>query len=127
MSTSEQPKKEKIVYVVTHGEEDPERATLPFVHANGALAMDVEAVVVLMGTAVMLARKGFVNHVFAGGLPPLKKLLEDFLSQGGRILLCTPCIQFRQIGQADLIEQARPIAAAAFTNEVLTANAVLNY
>ncbi len=124
---SEQKKNEKIVYVVSHGAEDPERATIPFVHANGALAMDVEAVVILLGPAVMLARKGFANHVFAGGLPPLKKLMDDFLMQGGRLLLCTPCIQFRQIGEPELLEKAKPIAVAAFTNEVLTANAVLNY
>jgi uncharacterized protein involved in oxidation of intracellular sulfur len=122
-----QEKKEKILYVVTHGADDPERATLPFVHANGALAMEVEAVVVLMGPAVMLARKGCMNHVFAGGMPPLKKLVDDFLAQGGKLYLCTPCIQFRQIDKSELIEEAQPIAAAVFTEEVLSANAVLNY
>jgi len=44
--------KEKIIYIGTHGGEDPERASLPFVLANGAQAMDVEAVVVLQGAAV---------------------------------------------------------------------------
>ena len=126
---AQEEKKEKILYVVSHGADDPERAILPFMHANGALAMDVEAVVVLMGPAVMLALKEFMNHVFAGGLPPLKKLMEDFLAQGGRLLLCTPCIQFRQIGEPQLIEQAKAkaIAAAVFTEEVLSAKAVLNY
>lgn len=51
----EEIKREKILYVVSHGTDDSERATLPFVHANGALAMDVEAVVILLGPAVMLA------------------------------------------------------------------------
>ncbi len=123
----EKEKHEKIVYVVSHGADDPERAILPFMHANGALTMDVEAVVILMGSAVMLARKGFMNHVFAGGLPPLKKLMEDFLAQGGRLLLCTPCVQFRQIDKSELMEEAKMIAAAAFTEEVLSAHAVLNY
>jgi predicted peroxiredoxin len=127
MNTKDQKKNEKIVYVVTSGADNPEMATLPFVHANAALVMEVEAVVVLLGPAVMLARKGFIKHVFAGGLPPLQKLLDDFLAQGGRLLLCTPCIQFRQIDQSELIEEAKPIAAAAFTDEVLSANAVLNY
>lgn len=124
---AEETRKEKIVYVVTHGPDEPERVTLPFVHANAALAMEVEAVVVLMGPAVMLARKGCMNHIFAGGMPPLKKLLQDFLELGGRLLLCTPCIQYRQIDSSELIEEAKPIAAAVFTNEVLEANAVLNY
>jgi predicted peroxiredoxin len=124
---TEDKKKEKIIYVVTHGADNPEMATLPFVHANAALAMDVEAVVVLLGPAVMLARTGCMNHVFAGGMPSLKQLVDDFLGEGGRLLLCTPCIQYRQINQSELIEEAKPIAAAVFTDEVLSANAVLNY
>lgn len=124
---SEETKREKIVYVVSHGADEPERAIWPFVHANAALAMEVDAVVVLLGPAVMLARKGCMNHVFAGGMPPLKKLVDQFLAQGGRLLLCTPCIQFRQIDQSELIEEAKPIAAAVFTQEILSANAVLNY
>ncbi len=49
---------EKMVVIATHGADDPERATLPFVAANGALAMDVRATVILQGRAVMLALKG---------------------------------------------------------------------
>ena len=49
-------KTEKIVYISTNGGENPEKATLPFVLANAALAMDVEAVVALQGPAVTLAK-----------------------------------------------------------------------
>ena len=66
----EQEQTEKIVVIATHGVEDPERASLPFVVANAALAMDVQAVVILQGTAVILAKKGCYEHVFAAGLPP---------------------------------------------------------
>jgi hypothetical protein len=36
-------------------------------------------------------------------------------------------MQFRQISDSERLEQAKPIAAAVFTEEVLSANAVLNY
>ena len=68
--------KEKIVYIVTHGPEDPERATFPFMLATAAQAMEVEAVVALQGTSVFLAKKGFLDHVSASGLPPLKDLVN---------------------------------------------------
>ena len=42
--------------------EDPERATFPLMLANAAQAMDVEAVVVLQGTGVYLAKKGYAEH-----------------------------------------------------------------
>ncbi len=124
---AEQAQPEKIVVVATHGAEDPERATLPFVVANGALAMDVEAVVVLQGYAVTLAQKGVNEHVFAAGLAPLKELMDSFFAQGGKLLVCTPCIKERRIGQELLLPGATPIAAARLVQESLEAKAVLNY
>ena len=57
----EESKTEKIVVFATHGPEDPERASLPFVVANAAIAMDVQATVVLQGTGVLLAKKGLLR------------------------------------------------------------------
>ena len=119
--------KEKIVYIVTHGAEDPERATFPFMLATAAQAMEVEAVVALQGTSVFLAKKGFLDHVSASGLPPLKDLVTRFVSEGGRILVCVPCIRDRKIEESDLIEGASTTAAAALNQEILTANATLVY
>jgi uncharacterized protein involved in oxidation of intracellular sulfur len=118
---------EKIVYIVTHAGEDPERATLPFVLANAAQTMDVEAVIVLQGTGVYLAKKGYADHVFAAGVPPLKQLMESFFEQGGKILVCTPCIKERKIDESDIIKGAVPTAAAVLTQEILSANATLVY
>ena len=119
--------KEKIVYIVTHGAEDPERATFPFMLATAAQAMEVEAVVALQGTSVFLAKKGFLEHVSAAGLPPLKDLVNRFVNEGGKILVCVPCIRDRKIDEADLIEGATTTAAAALTQEILSANATLVY
>ena len=119
--------KEKIVYIVTHGAEDPERATFPFMLATAAQAMEVEAVVALQGTSVFLAKKGFLEHVSAAGLPPLKDLVTRFVNEGGKILVCVPCIRDRKIEESDLIDGATTTAAAALTQEILTANATLVY
>ena len=48
---------EKVTIIATHGPEDPQRATFPFMMANAALVMECEAVVVLPGTSVLLARR----------------------------------------------------------------------
>ncbi len=118
---------EKIVVIATHGADDPERATLPFVAANGALAMDVKATVILQGSAVLLALKGVAEHVFAPGLPALKEALDSFTKLGGALLVCTPCIKERRITQELLVEGAKPIAAARLVQECLEAKATLNY
>ena len=118
---------EKIVIIATHGCEDPERACLPFVLGNAALAMDTPAVVVLQGTAVTLAKKGCYEHVFAAGLPPLKELVDSFMELGGVLLVCSPCIQERHIAPDMLVENAQPIKAARVVMELLSASATISY
>lgn len=118
---------EKMVIIATHGPEDPERASLPFVVGNGALAMDVKVTLALQGNAVTLAMNGMNEHVFAAGLAPLKELMDNFVKQGGVLLVCTPCIKERRIGPEMLLEGAKPIAAARLVQECLEAKATLNY
>jgi len=118
---------EKIVYIVTHAGEDPERATFPFMLATAAQAMEIEAVVALQGVSVFLAKKGYLEHVAAAGLPALKDLLNNFLAAGGKLLICTPCIRDRHIEESDLIEGSELIAAARLNQEILSANATLVY
>jgi predicted peroxiredoxin len=66
-------KQEKIMYICTHASDNAEKAHLPFVMANAALVMDVQAMVVLQGEGVYLAQKGYIDHmVSGGGFPPLK-------------------------------------------------------
>jgi predicted peroxiredoxin len=120
-------REDKIVVVATHGPEDPERATLPFVMATAAQTMDTAAVVILQGGGVLLAEKNIMDYVFAGGLPPLRDLMKTFLEGGGKLLVCTPCVQHRMIEQSKLVEGAELIAGARVVQESITAAAVLNY
>ena len=79
--------KEKMVLVATHAGEDPERAIFPLLLANAAQSMDVEAVVVLQGDGVNLAKKGYVDDITFPGLTPLKQLVENYVANGGSFLV----------------------------------------
>lgn len=118
---------EKIVIIGTHAGEDPDRATLPFVVANAAMAMDVKTTVILQGDAVTLAVKGAGEKIQGIGFPPLKELMASYFAQGGQILLCTPCIKGRNIAPESLVGSASLVAAARVVQECLEAKAVLNY
>ena len=118
---------DKVVIMATHGPEDRERATLPFVMATAAQVMECEAVVVLQGSGVLLAQKGVYDHIFAGGLPKLKDLMATFLEAGGKLLVCTPCVQERELDKSMLLDKAELIAGARVIQEVITAKATLNY
>lgn len=120
-------KQEKVLYFATHAGEDPERASLPFVLANAALAMDIPATVALQATGVYLGKKGYIENVFAAGLPPLKELLENFIELGGKLWVCSPCIKERHIQESDLIERAEIVAAATITEALLESSVALVY
>ncbi len=77
---------EKLVVVATHAKEDPERATFPLLVATAAQTMDVEAVVILQGDGVYLAKKGYADDITFPGLTPLKTLIESFVANGGKLL-----------------------------------------
>jgi uncharacterized protein involved in oxidation of intracellular sulfur len=119
---------DKIVCVCTHADDNPERASMPFVMSVAALAMDTQATIVLQGQGVYLARKGYVDNMLpGGGFPPLKKLLGDFLELGGKLAVCGPCIKSRNIPETELVEGASVTAAAQVLEETASAQTVLTY
>lgn len=120
--------RDKLVIMATHGPEDPERATIPFVMGCAALASDVEVVIGFQANGVSLARTGESEHVLAAGFPPLTKLMADYAELGGKLLVCSPCLKSRQINAPDdLVPGAEVVAAARFVAEVLSATSSLAY
>jgi len=78
---------EKLVFILTHGPEDPERATLPFVMGCAALASDVDVVLTFQAEGVRLVLDGIAEKVEAPGFPPLADLLPMFQELGAS---CSP-------------------------------------
>ena len=118
-------KQEKIFYMCTCGKDRPEVAHNPFVLANAALAMDIQATIALSGESVHVAVPGYAETMPpGGGFPPMKKLLTDFLELGGRLWVCGPCITSRNIAESDLIEGAEVTAAGTVNLEAMEADAV---
>jgi len=121
-------KTEKILYICTCAMENSEKAHIPFVLANAALAMDIQATVVLQGNGVYLAKKGYLEIMpSGGGFPALSGLMTTFREQGGKVKVCGPCIKERNIPESDLMEGAEITAAGALNIEAVEADAVFVY
>lgn len=119
---------EKILYIGTCAGDDPEKAAMPFVMANAALAMDIQATVCLQGNGVYLAYKGYVEKMTRpGGFPPIQKLREQFLDLGGKLLVCVPCIKDRNIEESELVAGAQTTAAGVLNVEATESKAVFVY
>lgn len=118
---------DKIGLVITHAEDDPEMATLPFIIANGALAMNVEPVIILQGEGVHLATRGGADVVIADGLAPLGDLMDAVLGSGLRIMVCSPCLATRGIAESDLRDGCYVGGAGIIVEAMLECKNFLRY
>lgn len=121
-------KEEKILYIGTRADDDPEKAAMPFVMACAALAMGIKATIVLQGNAVYLAQKGYAEKMLpGGGFPHMKELLGNFMELGGELKVCVPCIKSRNIEESELVEDSQMTGAGALNVEAIEADAVMVY
>ncbi len=110
---------EKILCNCTHGKEDPERATLPFVAANVAATAGQQAFVVCTIEAVWLGTEGGTAGIVAPGLPPLSELYDEFVGNGGQVWLCGACTKPRGITDDHLAKGATIVGAAKIIEELV--------
>ena len=80
----------KILFVATHGTEDPTRATFPFMEAKGAVEAGHETGVILMMEAAPLIKDRVASQVQGVGVPPLKELIAFLTERNVRISVCEP-------------------------------------
>lgn len=117
----------KLVFMVTHGPEEPERATIPFATAVSAQAAGIEVVMGFQVEGVLLLKKGYAEQVAAPGFVPLKDLMEIYQSNGGKLLACGPCVASRGIDPSDFVEGVAVVNAPTFIEQFVTATNVLVY
>jgi uncharacterized protein len=91
----------------SHGKEDSERATLPFVLANNAALAGEEVVVLLTTEAVWLATADGAEGVRREGLPPVAEIMRELIDNGGGVWACQSCTKPRDIMEEQLVKGAR--------------------
>lgn len=109
----------KMIFGCSHGRDDVERATLPFIAANVAATAGQDAYVLLTVEGAWLATKGYTDdmHYFEG-MPPLRPLMEEFLDNGGVIWACGACTKPRAITEDHLVPGAQIVGAAKVVEEI---------
>ena len=66
----------KLVFVGTHGSENPTKAIFPFLQAKAAVESGMEAEISLVGDEVVLIRDEVIGSVLPIGWPPLSEVFE---------------------------------------------------
>jgi uncharacterized protein len=108
----------KLIFMCTHGKEDPERASLPFVAANVAATAGQDATVVCTIEGVWLGTRDGLTGIASNGLPPLAKIFSDFVANGGKVWLCGACTKPRGITDEHLAPGVTIVGAAKIVEEI---------
>ena len=99
---------------ITECKTNGDKATVGFVVANAALGSDKDTMVFLSIDGIWAAVRGEVDKVDEGEpFAPLKELVDKFVKNGGKILVCSPCMKKRGVTEDMLIEGASPAGGAA--------------
>lgn len=117
---------EELVALMSHGPTD-EHASVGFTVVNGGLTAGLTASVFLTADAVDIARRGAADLVHAHPMEPLKDLVQDFLSRGGTLWACPPCVKARGYTQEDLIDGVEIIGASAMHDRIKAGAATLSF
>lgn len=82
------------ILLMTGKGDEGKRATLAFVAAVSAAAMERPVQVFLAGDGVCWANPDEARAVGITGFPPLADLIEEYLDLGGKLLACSTCERF---------------------------------
>jgi len=96
----------KAAISLTTGLEDAEKVTVAFLVAVAAAESGRSTVMFLTKEAVRLAVEGTAVAVACDGCPPLADLLARYESAGGRLLVCSVCVNAKRIDPQSLVANA---------------------
>ena len=98
--------KQKLVIVISRGMDD-ERSSVAWSIANASVASELDLTVFLVASGVDWVRKGAAEFAHLNPLdPPMRDLIGNVMSNGGKIMVCPPCAKVRSYSEDDLIPGA---------------------
>lgn len=119
----------RVLYVMTHGTESPERCATPFFLAASAAALDADVSIYFTMNGPQLLEKGVGERIGPKGSngQKLSYFIDQALDCGVKLLVCQPSLDLNDLTIEDLIEGVRMIGGAAFNDMAMDANAVITF
>jgi predicted peroxiredoxin len=78
----------KLIYLGTHGPDDPTKACMPIhLAVNGAAEAGIDAEINLAGDAAVLIQDQYLDSVVPLGFPPLKEMMAKARDKGVAIYI----------------------------------------
>ncbi len=119
-------KKQKLLYVQTSGPDTPERLYSPFILAQTAKTMGLDATVYFLGKGVLVVKKGEAEKVKVGSFPTLKQVMDDATKAGVKLMICgQSCALFGLDPKGAFVADGQVVGAATLNDVVLEADGTM--
>lgn len=112
-----------ILYVQTS--DDPERQYSPFVLAQSAKAMDIDAKVYFMGQGLRVLKPGAAEEIKIGSFPSLKEMMKKTIEMGIPVYVCEASKQMLGWDKVELDPDLKIVGAATLNDLALEADATM--
>lgn len=119
-----------IMYVQTHGVDEPSKSATPFFLAAAAAAMDIEAGIYFTMDGATLLKKGVAEELMikrGEGGQSLKFFVDQAQELGVRLYVCQPSLDLHGLTMEELIDGVEMIGGAAFNSMALDADVVISF
>lgn len=118
-----------VLYVQTHGADDPGRSATPFFLAASAAAMGCEVGIYFTMYGPTLLQKDVVDKIGPKGDQgqPLRYFIEQATELGVKLYVCQPSLDLNDLSIDDLIDGIEMIGGASFNDLAMEADAVISF
>jgi predicted peroxiredoxin len=117
----------RILYVQTHGTDEPSKAATPFYLATAAAAMDMDVSIYFTMHGPTLLRKDARDLTVKEGGAPISSFIDLAVESGVNLLICQPSLDLNDLAMDDLIDGVQMIGGAAFNDLAADADAVISF
>lgn len=119
----------RVLYVQTHGVDDPGRSATPFFLAASAAAMECEVAIYFTMYGPQLLQREVIDKIGPKGDrgQPLSYFIRQATDLGVRLYVCQPSLDLNDLVIEDLIDGVEMIGGAAFNDMAINADAVVSF
>ncbi len=119
----------KILYVHTHGVDDPGRCATPFFLAASAAALECEVGIYFTMYGPQLLQRDVIDTIGPKGEigQPLAYFIKQATDLGVRLYVCQPSLDLNDLALDDLIDGVEMIGGAAFNDMAMAADTVISF
>lgn len=118
---------QKVLIGLTHGAEEPENVLIAYLMGVEALRAGKEAVMWLTKDGINVGIDGFSESLEVPGAPSIGDLHREYVTSGGRFLVCPVCVKVRGEVGATWTANAEVAGAPAVYEYTAGGALVFNY